>query len=118
MVAALGGDGENTLDEAGVLRVAESGKREQRVHRSQPGIPGRHSHLALALEMIEEGADERSVEHLDLQFRRCDAGGLPREVEQQPKAVPIGGDRVRARMSLRTQPLDEEGFKGGREARS
>jgi len=65
--------------------------------------------------MIEEGADERGVEHLDLQFRRCDAGGLPREVEQQPKAVPIGGDRVRARMSLRTQTLDEEGFKGGRE---
>jgi hypothetical protein len=117
MIAALGGDGEDALDQSGVLGETQGGEREQRVHRCQPGVPGGDSSSAVALEMLEERPDEWGVEHLDLECRRCDASGVLHEVEQQPEAVSIGGNRVRARMTLRSQPLDEECFEGWRQRR-
>jgi hypothetical protein len=66
----------------------------------------------------EERHDERRVEVLELQPGwRC-AGLLAGERQQQPEGVAVGGDRVRAGLTLVDQPLREERLKRRCERRS
>jgi len=58
--------------------------------------------------VIEEAADERSVDLRKLESGRLSSESLQRVGEQQPKCIPIRGDGVRARLALSDQPIDEK----------
>jgi hypothetical protein len=66
---------------------------------------------AVDFEVVEERADQRRVEVVDGELARLLAGSLGAEREQQPERVPVGGDRLRARVALGDQPLGEERLK-------
>jgi hypothetical protein len=65
---------------------------------------------AVVFEVVQERGDQRRVEVGDVQRVRFDAGALLGE-HQQPERVAVGGDRVRAGLSLPDQPLGEERLK-------
>lgn len=67
-VKALWRDGEYPLDHRGMFRMAKRSEAEQRADRGQPGITGAHAIVPLALEVVEEGADERCIEMVDVQL--------------------------------------------------
>ena len=62
---------------------------------------------ARVLEMVKEGEHQRRVEILERQRRRCAAGALLGEAEQQLEGVAVAGDGVRADATLCDQPLEE-----------
>lgn len=105
-------DCERPRDRLGVLGMAQLGEPKQRADRRQPRVSRRHRVSALALEVIEEGADQRGVEVGDLELRRRAAGPPLGELHQQPDRVAVGGDRLRARRTLVDQPLGEERLQG------
>jgi hypothetical protein len=61
-VASLGRDSEDSLNQRGMLRVAQCREPEQRPHRGQPGVPAGHGEPAVALDVIEERGDPRGVQ--------------------------------------------------------
>ena len=64
--------------------------------------------------MVEEGGDQRGVEVAEVELRRCLAGLVVDEPEQEAEGVTgAGRDRVRARVSLAGQPIGEEGLDQG-----
>src|SRR5450755_3001970 len=62
--------------------------------------------------MVEEDADERCVEVVDVQFRRLQASTRGRKYQQQPQGVAIGGERMRAGLALTNQTVGEERLQG------
>jgi hypothetical protein len=70
------------------------------------------------LEVIQERADQRRVEIIDVQRRGLPAGPLGGEAEQQPQRVAVGVDRVRAGLALADQPVGEERLCGRPHRRS
>ena len=84
----------------GVLRVAQRGVAEQRVDRGQARVAGAGAVAAVALEVVEERADQRRVEIRDVEPVRLLAGCVLGEAQQQPERVAVGGDRVRAGVAL------------------
>ena len=56
----------------------------------------------------EERADQRRVQIVDVQLERLFAGLLVGEAQQQPERVAVGGDGVRAGVTLGDQTLGEE----------
>jgi hypothetical protein len=58
--------------------------------------------------VAEERCDRRRVEILELQLRWRLAGLLVHERQQQPEAVAVGRDRVRAGVTLTRQAIGEE----------
>jgi len=50
--------------------------------------------------MVEEGADDRGIEVIDVQLRWLLVLLRRREDQQQPQGVAIGGPRVRAGLTL------------------
>ena len=73
-VGAFGRDGQHPLDQRGVLGVAQRGVGEQRVDGGESVVAGAHAVVALAFEVIEEGADQHRVEVLERELRRRLAG--------------------------------------------
>ena len=76
-VEALGRDRQDARDRGGVLGVAQRGVAEQRVDRGQAGVAGADAVAALVLEVVEERADQRRVEVVEVERRwaacRCAA---------------------------------------------
>jgi hypothetical protein len=66
---------------------------------------------AVVFEVIQERGDQRRVEVGNVQRVRFDAGALLREGQQEPEGVAVGGDRVRAGLSLPDQRFGEERLK-------
>ena len=95
-VEPLGRDSEHAADQRGVLGVLQRGEAEHRVDRCQSGVAGAGAVAALLFEVVEERADQRRVEILELELARLLAGALLSEAEQQPEGVAVCGDRVRA----------------------
>ena len=102
------GDGEDPLDELGVRRLPQGGEAEQGVHCHQAGVASAHAVVTFVLEVIEEGADERSVEIDQVELAGCLAGALRGEAEQESERVPVGGDGVGAHSPLGDEALAEE----------
>ena len=50
-----------------MLGVAQRGVAEQRVDRGEPGVAGADAVAALVLEVVQERADQRRVEIVDVQ---------------------------------------------------
>ena len=65
--------------------------------------------------MAEERRDHRRVQILELQLRWRLAGLLVHELQQQPEAVAVGSDRVRAGVALAREAIGEERLQQRRE---
>src|SRR4051794_29747373 len=64
-VVALGRDREHSLDQRGLLGVAQRAVAKQRADRGQPQVAGAGTAATRCLEMIEERADHGGVEILE-----------------------------------------------------
>ena len=60
------GDGEDTLDEPGVLWVAQRGEPEERVQRGEPSVAGADAVGPVVFEVGQERCDHLRVEVLEL----------------------------------------------------
>jgi hypothetical protein len=109
---ALGGDGQHPLDERGMLGMAQRGVAEERADGSQARVAGAHGVAAVALEVVEEGADERRVEVREVEPRGRRARPLGGEPQEEPPGVAVGGDGLRAGLPLPDEPLGEERLEG------
>jgi hypothetical protein len=52
----LGGIGENTRVESGMIGMAKGGAPEQRANRGKPSVAGARAIFPLVLQVVEEGA--------------------------------------------------------------
>ena len=104
------GDGQHTLDQRRVFRCFQCGIAEERADARQPEVAAARSVRARGFQVVEECSHERRGEIGEGEFRRRAAETLFRKPQQQPKRIAIGRDRVRARATLRHQPLREEAF--------
>jgi len=109
----LGGDGENALDERGVLWVAEGSEAEQGVDGCEAGVAGTDGVAASGLEVGQEIADHRAVEVFEVEVAGGLADALVDEGEQQAEGVAVGGDGVGAGIELSSKAFGEEGLEGG-----
>jgi hypothetical protein len=62
LVEAGGRDGQDPLDQGGVLGVAQGGVAEQRVDRGQPRVAGARAVMPVVAQVLQEGSDEPGVE--------------------------------------------------------
>jgi hypothetical protein len=88
---------------------------EERVDRGQPRVAGANAVASFVLQVGEKRGDRRGVEILKLQPRWCCPGALVHEGQQQPEAVAVGGNRVRAGVALLSETFDEERLQQRRE---
>jgi len=65
---------------------------------------------ASVLEVLEERGDQRRVELGDVQLAGQLAGLFGGELQQQAERLAVRGDRVRARTTLRDEPVCEVGL--------
>ena len=105
LIVALGGDRQDALDRGGVLGVTQRGVAKQRADRGQARVAGADRVAALVLEVIEERADQRCLEIVEVEIAGRLAGVLGGEGQQQPDRVAVGGDRVRTGLPLADQPV-------------
>ncbi len=76
--------------------------------RRQPGVAGAQAVAPVGLQVAKEAGDQVVVELAEVHLPRRDAGRLPGEGEQQAPGVPVGADRVGARVLLREQLVGEK----------
>ena len=112
-IKTLRRNGQNPFDGGGMFRMAQGGIAEQGPDRGQSGVAGAHAVLSLALQMVEEGTDQRRIEVVDVEFARRLAVPLRREDQEQPQRVAIGLNRVRADLALAEEAVGEERLQGG-----
>lgn len=103
-------DGEDSLDQVGVLGVSIGGEVEQGTDGGESGVAGSHADTAFVLEVVEERSDHGCVEVFDGQMVGCAPGAGMNEAQQQTKRVSVGGDGVLAGLALVDQSLGEERF--------
>jgi hypothetical protein len=108
LVAAFGGNREHALDEQCMLGMAQRGVGEQRADRGQPQVPGPGAVAPLVFEMVQERRDGGGVQVVPVEFGGRLAGVLVHEGEQQAHGVAVGGDGLRAGLTLLEEPVGEE----------
>jgi hypothetical protein len=91
-------------------------------HISEKGVDGGEADVATAgaivaflFEMIEEGAEERSVQIGQRQGRGRFAKLSLRILQQQTEGIPVAGESVGAHLSLSHEAVDEERLQQSRE---
>ena len=117
-VGELDRDGEDTLDRAGMLGVAERRVGEQRVDRREAVVAGAHAVVPHHLQVLQEGTDERRVKVGEVELIGPLARPLGGKAQQQAEGVPVRGDGVGARSSLGHQALGQERFERRQRERS
>ena len=113
-VGPLGRDGQHPLDDRGVLGMAQRGEAEQRPARRPAG------RCAAARVTAVRSRWSRNAPMTGRRGRRGPARRgrcpwCPARSKQQPEAVAVGGDGVRAGVLLRHEPLGEERFQSRRD---
>ena len=78
-LVALGRDRHHPRDRVGVLGMLERGEPVEGVDRPEPGVAGPGAVARGLLEVVEEGADQRRVEIVEVQLEWLLAGLLVRE---------------------------------------
>jgi hypothetical protein len=104
------GDGQDPLDETGVLRSVEGGVSEERPQGRQAGVSGRGAISPVTFEVIEEGGDHARIEVGEVHGGRGCARLLINEAQQEAKGVPVGGHGVGAGVALGHEPVSEKGL--------
>jgi hypothetical protein len=105
-------DGQHPLDGGGMFGMAQGGIAEQGPDRGQPGVAGAYAVLSFVLQMVEEGADQRRIEIVDVELSRRLTVSFRREDQKQPQRVAIGLNRVRADLALADEAVGEECLQG------
>jgi hypothetical protein len=77
----------------------------------QAGVPRARAVLAGAFQVIEEEADEGSIEVFDPELVGAFAELLFRELQKETEAIAISRDGMRARLSLAKQTIGKERLK-------
>lgn len=104
----LGRDRENPTTAVRVGRFADGHIPKERVEGSETDIACAGAVRSLALDVVEKLPDKSRVEILKRQRRRLFPEPLERKPKDQTKRIPVGGDRVRARLPLAEQSVREE----------
>jgi hypothetical protein len=105
---ALVRDREHAPDRGGVLGVLQRQVAKQRVDRGETVVAGRGGVAAIVLEVVKERCDQGRVQLRDVELARRCAQAVCGEFQQQPEAVAVSGDRVRAGGALTDETVDEE----------
>ena len=117
LVEPLRRDGQDALDQQGVLGMTQRGVGEQRADRGQSHVACPDAVAPLALEVVQERGDHRGVQVVPVQHGGQLAGLPVHEPEQQPQRVAVGRDGARAGLALRGEPVGEEGLQRRRDQR-
>ena len=100
-----------------MLGVAQRGVGEQRADRGQAQVAGPGAVVPLALEVVQERRDRDGVQVVPVELGGHLPGPLVHEGEQQPQGVAVGGDGLRAGLTLLDEPVGEERLQRGRDQR-
>lgn len=93
--------------------MAQGGEPEQGVDGGQADVAGAHRAAPVLFEMVEERADQRGVEIGEVESGRSHPCALVGELDEEPEAVTVGGDRVATGLALTAEPFGEERFESG-----
>jgi hypothetical protein len=80
------------------------------VDRCEARVAGASAIAATLLEVIEERANQRGIEVLELECGRLLCELFLDKSEQQTKRIAVGRDGVRTHLSLPDQAIREEAF--------
>jgi hypothetical protein len=105
------------LDLRRIRRCLEGNVAEERVDGGETKVPRSRRHVPNLLQYIEEINHQGRVDILERQRRWRPAQPFLCKLQQQPKRVAVGSNRVGARLSLLHQPPCEEAFQQCRETR-
>jgi hypothetical protein len=81
LVAALGWDREDALDQGGVLGVAQRAVLKERAHRREADVARARAVATVVLEVLQERADRRRVQVREFKARGRDPGPLMDEAQ-------------------------------------
>lgn len=107
---AFARDGKHALAVERVCRFRESDIAEEGVKRSEARVATAGGIFAFALKVVEEVAEESSVEVGNGQSRRGASQASRGETQKQAKRVSVGDNGMWARLSLPLQAISEEGL--------
>ncbi len=106
----LARDGEHSLAKERVRGRHEGDVAEEGMERRESGVTAAGGVATFALEVVEELAEEGSVEIGELEPGWSSAEACCREAQEQTEGVAVGGHRVWARPPLLEQAVGEEGL--------
>jgi hypothetical protein len=113
---ALAGDCEHALNLGAMLGCLESRVAKEGMNRREAQVAAADTDTLMVLQVIKEGNDQRRIDFLEVQARRrlmqCSFG----ELQQLPKCVAIGTDRVGACLPLLHQALGKKALQQRRQA--
>ena len=89
MDAALAGNRQDALDRLRLSRRLERGEAKERPNGRQSKIPAAGANSPLILEIVQEGAYERSVDLFDGELRRLLAKPGFGEQQEEVERVPV-----------------------------
>jgi hypothetical protein len=114
-ISALERDGEQTLAQLDVLRVAGRCVPRERMNGGQPNVPRRSSVAPMALEMVQKGEDLRRFEIIEVQEDDRSIVALRQEAEKERESVSIAPHGVRAGSADLRKMIGEESPKTARQ---
>src|SRR6185312_1882561 len=84
------------------------GEPKERTDGSEPKVTGSGAHASTALQIVQEGGNQRSVELLNGQPLRCRVELLRRKPQQQSERIAVRAQGMRTDLLLLHQALREE----------
>ena len=106
--AALVRDGQNALNLRRVGWHLERCIPKERAKGGQSQVSAYGADATAGLHVFKESGDQRCIDLLEGQLLRRNTEPLLRELQKQPKAVPVRSDGVGAGLALLHQPVCEE----------
>lgn len=106
-------DGQDALDERRMVRREQCRVAEQRVNGGQPSIAGAHAIVSLFLQVLEESADRRRIEVLEIEIGGGFSEPFLDESQEQAKGIALGAYGMGTGPALLSEPVGEEGFEHG-----
>lgn len=113
---AFARDRQDALDLRGVLGHLKGGITKEGVDGRQTQVTSSHADLIVLFQVIQKLPDQWSGDLLESQLRGRFVLALLDELEQSTERIAIGGDGVRAHLTLLHQPLQEKPFEQGRKS--
>jgi hypothetical protein len=76
----------------------------------EPEVMGRRADATFQIEIVKKRDHEVSIERIEAQVRRGKAGPAMSKLQEEFEGISIGGDRMRAGVSLTYEAVGEEAF--------